>query len=196
MAVILDIFAQHATSREGMMQVELALLRYHLPRLRGQGSKLSRQAGGIGSRGPGETKLETDRRRITQRMAQLERELKELRQVRETQRKARRRSNAPTGALVGYTNAGKSTLLNALTEAGGSDREPTVLHARFHNSKVATPGRPGRPLVGHRRLRTAPAPPTHRSIPLDVAGGGRRRPPAPRRRRVRPDRHRPDRRRS
>ena len=117
-AVILDIFAQHATSREGMMQVELALLQYHLPRLRGQGTQLSRQAGGIGSRGPGETKLETDRRRITQRMSRLERELKGVRQVRDTQRKSRRRANAPTAALVGYTNAGKSTLLNALTEAG------------------------------------------------------------------------------
>ncbi len=117
-AVILDIFAQHATSREGMMQVELALLRYHLPRLRGQGTKLSRQAGGIGTRGPGETKLETDRRRITQRMARLERELKDVRQVRDTQRKARRRHQLPAASLVGYTNAGKSTLLNALTEAG------------------------------------------------------------------------------
>jgi GTP-binding protein HflX len=117
-AVILDIFAQHATSREGMMQVELALLRYHLPRLRGQGSKLSRQAGGIGTRGPGETKLETDRRRITQRMSRLERELVGVRQVRDTQRKSRRRTNTPTAALVGYTNAGKSTLLNALTAAG------------------------------------------------------------------------------
>ncbi len=117
-AVILDIFAQHATSREGMMQVELALLRYHLPRLRGQGTKLSRQAGGIGTRGPGETKLETDRRRITQRMAKLVRDLDDLRGVRDTQRKARRRKQIPTAALVGYTNAGKSTLLNALTDAG------------------------------------------------------------------------------
>jgi len=117
-AVILDIFAQHATSRAGMMQVELALLRYHLPRLRGQGTKLSRQAGGIGTRGPGETKLETDRRRITQRMSRLERDLRDVRQVRDTQRKSRRRTNIPTAALVGYTNAGKSTLLNALTEAG------------------------------------------------------------------------------
>lgn len=121
-ALILDIFAQHATSREGMLQVELALLRYHLPRLRGKGTTLSRQAGATGgsiaTRGPGETKLETDRRRITARIAKLERQLKEVRQVRDTQRKSRRASALPQVSLVGYTNAGKSTLLNALTEAG------------------------------------------------------------------------------
>ncbi len=117
-ALILDIFAQHATSREGMLQVELALLRYHLPRLRGKGTELSRLGGGIGTRGPGETKLETDRRRITGRMARLERELKQVRKVRSNQRKSRSASNIPVAALVGYTNAGKSTLLNALTDAG------------------------------------------------------------------------------
>lgn len=116
-ALILDIFAQHATSREGMLQVELALLRYHLPRLRGKGTELSRQAAGIGTRGPGETKLETDRRRIQSRISKLTRELKDLRGTRETQRKARKRSNLPLVALVGYTNAGKSTLLNHLTTA-------------------------------------------------------------------------------
>lgn len=116
-ALILDIFAQHATSREGMLQVELALLRYHLPRLRGKGTELSRQAAGIGTRGPGETKLETDRRRIQNRISKLTRELKDLRGTRETQRKARKRSNLPLVALVGYTNAGKSTLLNRLTSA-------------------------------------------------------------------------------
>ncbi len=116
-ALILDIFAQHATSREGMLQVELALLKYHLPRLRGKGTELSRQAAGIGTRGPGETKLETDRRRIQGRIARLTRELKDLRGTRETQRKARKRSNLPLVALVGYTNAGKSTLLNRLTQS-------------------------------------------------------------------------------
>ncbi len=116
-AVILDIFAQHASSREGMLQVELALLEYHLPRLRGKGVQLSRQAGGIGTRGPGETKLETDRRRILQRISRLKRELKEVAATRQTQRKARVRSKLPVVALVGYTNAGKSTLLNRLTEA-------------------------------------------------------------------------------
>ena len=117
-ALILDIFAQHATSREGMLQVELALLRYHLPRLRGKGTELSRLGGGIGTRGPGETKLETDRRRITSRMGRLERELKTVRKVRSNQRKSRDATNIPVAALVGYTNAGKSTLLNALTDAG------------------------------------------------------------------------------
>lgn len=117
-ALILDIFAQHATSKVGAIQVELALLRYNLPRLRGQGKVLSQQGAGIGTRGPGETKLETDRRRILQRISKLERELKQSAQHRETQRKRRRESEIPQVAIVGYTNAGKSTLLNALTDAG------------------------------------------------------------------------------
>lgn len=116
-ALILDIFAQHATSREGMAQVELALLQYRLPRLTGKGTELSRLGGGIGTRGPGETKLETDRRRITARISRLKRELDQLRQTRATQRKARVRSQLPRFSIVGYTNAGKSTLLNALTGA-------------------------------------------------------------------------------
>jgi GTP-binding protein HflX len=118
-AVILDIFAQHAKSRIGAIQVELALLRYNLPRLRGKGTSLSQQAGGIGARrGPGETKLETDRRRIERRITRLERDLKDFDRTRETQTKARRRSQIPVVSLVGYTNAGKSTLLNTLTGAG------------------------------------------------------------------------------
>ncbi len=116
-ALILDIFALHATSRAGMAQVELAMLRYRLPRLRGKGIEMSRLGGGIGTRGPGETKLETDRRRVLRRISQLERELKNLATVRETQHKARRRSEMPSAALVGYTNAGKSSLLNALTDS-------------------------------------------------------------------------------
>jgi GTP-binding protein HflX len=116
-AVILDIFAQHATSRAGMLQVELALLRYRLPRLRGRGVELSRLGGGIGTRGPGETKLETDRRRISDRIRSLEKELEHLGTIRATQRKARKRSTTPEIAFVGYTNAGKSTLLNLLTDA-------------------------------------------------------------------------------
>ena len=116
-ALILDIFAQHASSKVGSLQVELALLRYNLPRLRGKGTSLSQQAGGIGTRGPGETKLETDRRRILQRISKLERELKEAARHRNTQRKQRKRTEIPQVAIVGYTNAGKSTLLNALTDA-------------------------------------------------------------------------------
>lgn len=116
-ALILDIFALHATSRAGMAQVELAMNRYRLPRLRGKGVEMSRLGGGIGTRGPGETRLEVDRRRVQTRISQLERELAGLATTRATQRKARRRAAIPGAALVGYTNAGKSSLLNALTGA-------------------------------------------------------------------------------
>jgi GTPase len=116
-ALILDIFAQHARSQEGMVQVELAQLRYRLPRLRGRGNQLSQQGAGIGTRGPGETQLEVDRRRILSRVAKLERDLDRLAKNRATQRKGRRRSAMSTLALVGYTNAGKSTLLNRVTDA-------------------------------------------------------------------------------
>jgi len=116
-AVILDIFAQHAASQEGMVQVELAQLRYRLPRLRGRGVQMSQQGAGINTRGPGETQLEVDRRRIQQRITRLERDLARLARTRATQRKARRRRSLPLVALVGYTNAGKSTLLNHLTES-------------------------------------------------------------------------------
>lgn len=117
-AVILDIFAQHATSKEGMLQVELALLQYHLPRLRGRGIEMSRIAGGIGTKGPGETKLETDSRKIRDRIARLRRELKELEKSRGTRAKSRRNAGLPLVALVGYTNAGKSSLMNQMTHAG------------------------------------------------------------------------------
>ena len=117
-ALILDIFAQHAHSVEGKMQVELAQLSYLIPRLRGWGDSMSRLGGGIGTRGPGETKLEVDRRRINSRMARLRREIKEMDRTRSTKRRSRERSGIPSVALVGYTNAGKSTLLNRLTEAG------------------------------------------------------------------------------
>ncbi|MGH3694248.1 MAG: GTPase HflX [Pseudonocardiaceae bacterium] len=125
-ALILDIFAQHARSREGKAQVELAQLSYFLPRLRGWGESLSRQAGGagggagggVGTRGPGETKLETDRRRIHRRLAKLRREIAAMRTVRDTKRGRRRANEVPTVAIVGYTNAGKSSLLNAITGAG------------------------------------------------------------------------------
>lgn len=117
-ALILDIFAQRAHTREGRLQVELAQYKYLLPRLSGMGTALSRLGGGIGTRGPGETKLETDRRHIRSRIARLEEELRQVRQVRAVQRERRIKNAVPVVALVGYTNAGKSTLLNRLTGAG------------------------------------------------------------------------------
>ena len=116
-AVILDIFAQNARSPEGKAQVELALLRYRLPRLRGRGLELSQQAGGIGTRGPGETQLEVDRRRLLRRMHRLEADLRNVERTRQLQRRSRARGRHRELALVGYTNAGKSTLLNRLTGA-------------------------------------------------------------------------------
>jgi GTP-binding protein HflX len=124
-AIILDIFAQHAKSREGKAQVELAQLEYLLPRLRGWGESMSRQAGGqvgggvgIGSRGPGETKIELDRRRINTRMAKLRKQIKEMAPARDTKRASRSKNQVPSVAIAGYTNAGKSSLLNRITSAG------------------------------------------------------------------------------
>ncbi|OBI07842.1 GTPase HflX [Mycobacterium sp. E2462] len=149
-ALILDIFAQHATSREGKAQVSLAQMEYMLPRLRGWGESMSRQAGGraggsgggVGLRGPGETKIETDRRRIRERMAKLRREIKDMKQVRDTQRSRRLHADLPAVAIVGYTNAGKSSLLNALTGAGVlvqdalfATLEPTTRRAEFADGR-------------------------------------------------------------
>ena len=117
-ALILDIFAQRARTREGRLQVELAQYQYLLPRLSGMGTSLSRQGGGIGTRGPGETKLESDRRHIRERINRLQTELEQVRQVRSVQRERRMKNSVPAVAIVGYTNAGKSTLLNQLTGAG------------------------------------------------------------------------------
>ena len=117
-ALILDIFAQRAKTREGRLQVELAQYKYLLPRLSGMGKSLSRQGGGIGTRGPGETKLESDKRHIRERIARLQSELEQVRQVRGVQRERRMKNSVPVVAIVGYTNAGKSTLLNQLTDAG------------------------------------------------------------------------------
>ena len=117
-ALILDIFAQRAKTKEGRLQVELAQYKYLLPRLSGMGLSLSRQGGGIGTRGPGETKLESDRRHIRERINRLEDELEQVRKVRSVQRERRKKNSVPVVAIVGYTNAGKSTLLNHLTGAG------------------------------------------------------------------------------
>ncbi len=151
-AVILDIFAQHAKSREGKAQVELAQLEYLLPRLRGWGESMSRQAGGrvaggagIGSRGPGETKIELDRRRIRTRMAKLREQIRKMTPARETQRASRRRGAVPSVAIAGYTNAGKSTLINALTGAGilvqdalFATLDPTVRRATTEDGRAYT----------------------------------------------------------
>jgi GTP-binding protein HflX len=118
--LILDIFAQHAVSAEGKLQVELAQLEYNLPRMRGLWQHLERLGGGVGTRGPGESQLETDRRLARRRVTVLRERLRRLARQRSTRRKARRRSEVPTIALAGYTNVGKSTLLNALTDAGVS----------------------------------------------------------------------------
>jgi len=154
-ALILDIFAQHAKSKEGRAQVELAQLQYLLPRLRGWGESLSRQSGGsgrgggagggVGTRGPGETKLETDRRRINIRIAKLRREIKAMRTVRSTKRSRRFRNGVPAVAIAGYTNAGKSSLLNRLTSAGVlvedalfATLDPTTRRAAAEDGRVYT----------------------------------------------------------
>ena len=151
-ALILDIFAQHAKSKEGKAQVELAQISYLLPRLRGWGESLSRQVGGraaggagIGGRGPGETKIETDRRRIRDKMAKLRREIAEMKVARDTKRQERRRNNIPSVAIAGYTNAGKSSLLNKLTNAGVlvenalfATLDPTVRKAQTEDGRIYT----------------------------------------------------------
>ncbi|MFI9123202.1 GTPase HflX [Streptomyces bikiniensis] len=149
-ALILDIFAQHAKSREGKAQVALAQMQYMLPRLRGWGQSLSRQMGGGGgggmaTRGPGETKIETDRRRIREKMAKMRREIAEMKTGRDIKRQERRRNNVPSVAIAGYTNAGKSSLLNRLTGAGVlvenalfATLDPTVRRAETPTGRVYT----------------------------------------------------------
>lgn len=144
-ALILDIFAQHAKSREGKAQVELAQMTYMLPRLRGWGAALSRQAGGIGGRGPGETKIEVDRRRIRDKMAKLRREIGEMKVARDTKRQERQRNSIPSVAIAGYTNAGKSSLLNRLTNAGVlvqnalfATLDPTVRKSQTSDGRIYT----------------------------------------------------------
>ena len=156
-ALILDIFAQHAHTHEGRLQVELAQYRYRLPRLRGKGVELSRLGAGIGTRGPGETKLETDRRRILERMSKVERELKEAGRSRDTRAKSRKRSGLPMAAIVGYTNAGKSTLFNRLTDA----------HVLVEDRLFATLGS---------TVRRLDLPDGHRALMSDTVGFVRRLP--------------------
>src|SRR3954453_11167484 len=198
-AVILDIFSQHAKSREGKAQVELAQLEYLLPRLRGWGESMSRQAGGqvggagagMGSRGPGETKIELDRRRIRTRMAKLRREIAAMKPARETKRANRRRNEVPSVAIAGYTNAGKSSLLNRLTDAGVlvenalfATLDPTVRKAGATGGRVLTPTPPRGGAQGGARLpaprprgvRPGPAAPAGRGVPVHARGGRRRRP--------------------
>jgi GTPase len=139
-AVILDIFAQNARSPEGRAQVELALLRYRLPRLRGRGRELSQQAAGIGTRGPGETQLEVDRRRLVRRMQRLETELREVDRTRQLQRRSRSRGRHREIALVGYTNAGKSSLLNRLTDAGVPVEDRLFVTLDPRTRQLALPG--------------------------------------------------------
>jgi len=144
--LILDIFSQHSRSREGKAQVALAQMNYMLPRLRGWGDAMSRQSGGIGARrGPGETKIETDRRRVRAQITKLRRELKQMTKSRVTARASRRRSSTPSVAIVGYTNAGKSSLLNRLTKAGVlvqdelfATVDPTVRKARTPSGREIT----------------------------------------------------------
>jgi GTP-binding protein HflX len=141
----LDIFAQHAKSKEGKAQVELAQMSYMLPRLRGWGDSLSRQAGGIGGRGPGETKIEVDRRRIRDKMSKLRREIGDMKVARDTKRQERKRNSIPSVAIAGYTNAGKSSLLNRLTNAGVlvqnalfATLDPTVRRSETRDGRTYT----------------------------------------------------------
>ena len=135
--LILDIFARHARTREGQLQVELAQLEYQLPRLAGRGKAMSQLGGGIGTRGPGETQLETDRRKINLRIDHVKEQLESVRRIRRQQRQRREAVPVPVVALVGYTNAGKSTLFNALTEAGRAGVVADVCDARSEAEAAA-----------------------------------------------------------
>ena len=191
-ALILDIFAQRARTREGRLQVELAQYKYLLPRLLGMWTHLERQEGAIGTRGPGETQLETDRRHIHRKIAKLEDELRDVRRVRATQRERRIKNEVPVVAIVGYTNAGKSTLLNKLTgaEIPANNRLFDTLDTTTRTLEISDtctvllsdtvgfirklPHHAGGGLQGHPggALLCRPAAPCHRRVQPRVAGAG------------------------
>ena len=189
--LILDIFGERAATREGALQVELAHLEYQRSRLVRSWTHLERQRGGFGFLGgPGETQIEADRRLIGDRIVRLKRELEQVRRTRGLHRSARRRVPFPVVALVGYTNAGKSTLFNAMTGAEVTARDQLVRHPRPHHARPAPALRPPRHPVRHRRLHQRTADRTGRRLPRHAGGSGRgrRHPARPRRR---PSRHAP-----
>ena len=173
--LILDIFARRARTREGKLQVELAQLKYLLPRLVGSSEALSRLGGGIGTRGPGETKLEADRRRIRVRMKTLQDDIDEVRRRRSQLRERRHKVDVPTVALVGYTNAGKTTLFNRLTQVGCRSLERAVRHARSAGA-ARRPARSARAAaVRHGRIHRSPAAHAGRGVSRHARGNRRRR---------------------
>ncbi len=180
-AVILDIFARHANSAEGKLQVELAQLEYNLARMRGLWTHLERLGGGVGTRGPGETQIETDRRLARNRIATLRRRLSSVQRTREVMRRERERSQIPQVALAGYTNAGKSSLLQALTgaEVPVADR---LFHTLDPTTRLLESGRSRLSDHRHRRLHPQAAPPARRSLRGDARGDAPRRADHPRRR--------------
>ena len=173
--LILDIFARRARTREGKLQVELAQLKYLLPRLVGSSEALSRLGGGIGTEGPGETKLETDRRRIRHRISVLSDEIDDVRRRRAQLRERRQKGAVPTVALVGYTNAGKTTLFNALTRRSGGGIGRAVRHARSARPQSAAARPAGAARVRHRRVHRPPAALARGGVSRHARGSGRRR---------------------
>lgn len=180
--IILDIFARRARSREGQLQVELAQLNYLLPRLSGRGTLLSRLGGGIGTRGPGEQQLEVDRCRIRRRIRHLTDSIERVRSQRALHRAHRRDQNFKTVALVGYTNAGKSTLFNALTSAGVETSAP-LRHVGPHRPRAAARLSPARLAFRHRGFHSQAAASPRRILPRHVRGVGGFEPAAARHRR-------------
>ena len=170
--LILDIFARHARTREGQLQVELAQLEYMLPRLTGKGKSMSQLGGGIGTRGPGETQLETDRRQIQRRIDQLKLDLDAVRRVRKQQRQRRESVPVPTVALVGYTNAGKSTLFNCLTGAGGAAIVAHVCDARSETAGHRAAQPPQGSALRYGRLHPQPSAHAGHQLPRHAGRGG------------------------